>query len=83
MEASYQFAEKLKNKRQAILRAGLNSFYGMMDPEYNYNKAIDYLLQQIVVLLSSDDYKEGTTAFLEKREPSYGTTAKSRYKEGK
>ena len=60
-------ANKLKAKSPAIMKLGRDAFYTMMDMEFN--KAIEYLKEMIVVLLGTEDAQEGCKAFVEKRQP--------------
>jgi enoyl-CoA hydratase/carnithine racemase len=60
-------ADKLKEKSPAIMKLGRDAFYTMMDMEFN--TAIEYLKEMVVVLLGTEDAQEGCKAFVEKRNP--------------
>ena len=60
-------ADKLKEKSPAIMKLGRDAFYTMMDMEFN--TAIEYLKEMIVVLLGTEDAQDGCKAFVEKRNP--------------
>lgn len=62
-------AEKLKDKSPAIMRLGLDAFYTMADMDLS--KAVTYLREMVVLLLSTEDAQEGVTAFIEKRKPKW------------
>ena len=64
-----ELADKLKNKSSSILKLGLEAYYTSADMEYN--KAVSYLRDMVVILTNSPDSIEGTRAFLEKREPKW------------
>lgn len=64
-----QLADKLKSKSSSTLRLGLEAYYNIMDMEYN--KAVSYLKDMIVVLSNTPDAVEGTRAFMEKRKPKW------------
>jgi enoyl-CoA hydratase/carnithine racemase len=51
------------------MELGLNAFYTMADMEFT--KAVMYLREMVVLLLSTEDSQEGVTAFLEKRKPKW------------
>ena len=67
--AVMDLVEKFKNKSPAIMELGLNAFYTMADMEFT--KAVMYLREMVVLLLSTEDSQEGVTAFLEKRKPKW------------
>ncbi len=60
-------ADKLKGRSPAVMKLGRDAFYNMMDMEFN--QAVDYLKDMIVVLLGTEDAQEGCKAFVEKRDP--------------
>ena len=60
-------AEKLKEKSPVIMRLGRDSFYTMWD--MNFDNAMRYLRDIIVIVLATEDSQEGVNAFLEKRKP--------------
>lgn len=62
-------ANKLKDKSPAVMKLGRDAFYTMMDMEFN--QAVEYLKDMIVVLLGTEDAQEGCKAFVEKRPPNW------------
>jgi len=62
-------AQKLASKSPAILKLGLEAFYRVQDLELE--PALLHLQQQLVAVLGTEDAREGLTAFLEKRAPSW------------
>ncbi|MFJ7508911.1 enoyl-CoA hydratase/isomerase family protein [Peribacillus simplex] len=66
-EKVYNFAEKLTTKNPVALSYGREAMYMIQDMEYE--KSLTYLRDQVVVLSRTKDYKEGLTAFKEKRDP--------------
>ncbi len=64
-----EVAQGLVNKSPLVTRMGLEAFYGMDD--LPYEEALAYLQGQLSVLTLSEDTREGTRAFLEKRTPTY------------
>ncbi|HZS36809.1 MAG TPA: enoyl-CoA hydratase-related protein [Polyangia bacterium] len=62
-------AQKLASKSPAVMRLGLEAFYRVQDLELE--PALRHLEQQLVAVLSTEDAREGLTAFLEKRAPSW------------
>lgn len=68
-KATTDLANKLKKKSPAIMKLGRDSFYTMMDMEFD--KAVEYMKEMIVVLLGTEDAQEGCKAFVEKRQPQW------------
>ncbi len=66
-ESVTELADKIKGKSPTVIKLGLDAFYGMSDLEYS--KALGYLRDMVVLLLSTEDSQEGVKAFLEKRQP--------------
>lgn len=66
-ETVSDFARKLSKKCPAVMRLGRDSFYNMLDMEFD--KALEYLLDVLAIVMSTEDHKEGVAAFLEKRKP--------------
>ena len=66
-KAATDLANRLKKNSAAIMRLGRDAFYTVMDMEFD--KAIEYLREMIVVLLGTEDAQEGCKAFVEKRNP--------------
>jgi enoyl-CoA hydratase/carnithine racemase len=62
-------AQKLASKSPAVMRLGLEAFYRVQDLELE--PALRHLEQQLVAVLATEDAREGLTAFLEKRAPSW------------
>jgi len=60
-------ARKLSKKSPAVMRLGRDSFYTMLDMEYG--KALEYVLDILALISSTEDHKEGVAAFLEQRKP--------------
>lgn len=51
------------------MRIGKAAFYGMADMPFE--EAVDYLADRFVEIASTEDAKEGITAFMEKRQPVF------------
>lgn len=68
-EAAMELAKKLACKSPIALQMGKQNFYSTADMEYK--KALDYSEQMIAILSSTEDAKEGISAFLEKRTPHW------------
>jgi enoyl-CoA hydratase len=66
-EAVADFANKLMNKSPVALRFAKNSVYRGLDIEYM--KALENGFEMTSLLSTSEDAKEGISAFLEKRKP--------------
>ena len=64
-----ELARRLAAKSPAVMRLGRDAFYAIQDMEFN--KAIDYLRDMLVVVLTTEDSQEGVRAFLEKRKPQW------------
>ena len=63
------WAAKLASKSPLIMRLGKEAMLRQLDmPLFD---ALDYLRGQLTLALSSEDIKEGVTAFFEKREPQW------------
>ncbi len=63
------WAAKLASKSPLIMRLGKEAMLRQLDmPLFD---ALDYLRSQLTLALSTDDIKEGVTAFFEKREPEW------------
>jgi len=66
-ETVMDLARKLSKKCPAVMRLGRDSFYTILDMEFD--KALAYLLDVLALIMSTEDHKEGLTAFMEKRKP--------------
>ncbi|MGP3668080.1 MAG: enoyl-CoA hydratase/isomerase family protein [Candidatus Bathyarchaeota archaeon] len=66
-EAAMELAQKLASKSPIALQMGKTSFYKMWDMKYE--EALTYLGEVFTILCTTEDAKEGITAFLEKRQP--------------
>jgi len=66
-ERVMDLARKLCKKSSVIMGIGRNSFHTMLSMEYN--EALTYLLDILALIMSTEDCKEGLTAFMEKRKP--------------
>lgn len=64
-----EVAQGLAARSPLVTRLGLEAFYAMDD--LPYEEALAYLQSQLSVLTLSEDTREGTRAFLEKRAPTY------------
>jgi enoyl-CoA hydratase/carnithine racemase len=63
------WAAKLASKSPLIMRLGKEAMLRQLDmPLFD---ALDYLRSQLTLALSTEDIKEGVTAFFEKREPQW------------
>ena len=62
-------AEKIKSKSAATLSMGLDSYYTIMDMEYQ--KALSYLTSRSAFITMTEDASEGAKSFLEKRKPQW------------
>ncbi len=59
----------LSEKSPVGMRLGKEAFYAM--DTMNFEEALDYLSGKLVEVASTEDAKEGLTAFLEKRKPQF------------
>jgi enoyl-CoA hydratase/carnithine racemase len=66
-----KLAESLKGKSGSTLSIGLEAFSNTTDMEYG--KALSYLRDMAVILVNTPDAKEGTRAFMEKREAKWNS----------
>jgi len=68
-ESAMNVAQKLASKSPVALQMGKTSFYKMLD--MGYNEAATYLADEFTTLCSTEDAKEGVSAFLNKRQPKW------------
>lgn len=66
-EATMEMASKLSSKSPITMKLIREAYYTMSDMEYF--KALQYLREMIAITASTQDLKEGISAFLEKRKP--------------
>jgi enoyl-CoA hydratase/carnithine racemase len=66
-ETVMDLARKLSNKSPMVMNLGRDSFYAMLDMEFD--KALIYLLDVLALIMSTEDCQEGLNAFKEKRKP--------------
>ncbi|GAI11795.1 unnamed protein product, partial [marine sediment metagenome] len=62
-------AQKIASKSPIAIQIGKQAFYTMSDLEYS--KALKYLAEMMAILATTEDAKEGVTAFLQKRAPQW------------
>ena len=65
----------IASKSASSIRLGLQAYWGQMDRPLR--DALPYLRDMLAKVASTDDAREGITAFLEKREPRWGTRTRS------
>ncbi|MDA0170395.1 enoyl-CoA hydratase/isomerase family protein [Solirubrobacter taibaiensis] len=63
------WAGKLAAKSPLLMRMGKEAMYRQQDMAFD--DALEYLHAQLSLAFSTDDIKEGVTAFMEKREPAW------------
>jgi enoyl-CoA hydratase/carnithine racemase len=64
-----EWAVKLASKSPVLMRLGKDAMFRQMDMALV--DALEYLHAQLTIALSTDDIREGVTAFFEKREPRW------------
>lgn len=64
-----ELAGALARSSPAVMRLGRDSFYRQQDMEFR--AALEHLQAQLTLVTLTEDAKEGTRAFLEKREPEF------------
>lgn len=62
-----KLAEKLKSLSGSLMSLGLEAYNHIVDMEYN--KAVIYLKNMVVLITETEDSQEGRAAFMEKRDP--------------
>ena len=67
--AVMEWAERLASKSPVLMRFGKDAM--RRQEGMAYDDALDYLQAQLSLALATEDAREGLTAFLEKREPSW------------
>jgi enoyl-CoA hydratase len=67
--AVMEWAERLASKSPVLMRFGKDAM--RRQEGMAYDDALDYLQAQLSLAFATDDAREGLTAFLEKREPSW------------
>ena len=68
-DAVREWATKLAAKSPVIMRLGKEAMFRQQDMPLL--EALDYLRAQLTLALSTEDIREGVTAFFEKREPQW------------
>ncbi len=67
--ATMELAQKIASKSPIAIQIGKQAFYTMSDLEYS--KALKYLAEMMAILATTEDTKEGISAFLQKRTPQW------------
>jgi enoyl-CoA hydratase len=68
-EAVQDWATKLASKSPVLMRLGHDAMYRQQDMALD--EALEYLRSQLSLTFSTEDIKEGVSAFFEKREPEW------------
>jgi len=63
------WAAKLASKSSVLMKLGKDAMYRQMDMPFD--EALDFLRAQLSLAFTTEDIKEGVTAFFEKREPQW------------
>ncbi|MBA2420410.1 MAG: enoyl-CoA hydratase/isomerase family protein [Thermoleophilaceae bacterium] len=63
------WAAKLASKSPVLMKLGKDAMYRQMDMPFD--EALDFLRAQLSLAFTTEDIKEGVTAFFEKREPQW------------
>ena len=64
-----RWAARLAKKSPVAMQIAKQAFYAVADMDYN--RSFDYMNEAFARLCSTDDAKEGVTAFLERRQPDW------------
>jgi enoyl-CoA hydratase len=68
-QAVRDWAEKLAAKSPVMMRLGKDAMFRQLDMPFL--EAVDFLRSQLTIAFSTDDLREGVSAFFEKREPHW------------
>ncbi len=68
-QATFKFAEELSHKSPLSVQTGKRGIYSFAEKEYH--EALDRMSEMFAELCTHPDAREGVTAFLEKRSPSW------------
>jgi enoyl-CoA hydratase/carnithine racemase len=68
-ERAHAWAAEIGGWSPLIMRLGRDAFYAI--DTMDYAAALRYLQAQLTVVSLTDDFREGVTAFLEKRAPEF------------
>lgn len=68
-QTTMELAQKIASKAPQAIQMGKQAFYSTADMEYN--KAFKYLAEMMTILATTEDAKEGVTAFSERRTPQW------------
>ena len=68
-DAVHEWATKLASKSPVLMRLGHDAMYRQQDMALD--DALEYLRSQLSLTFSTEDIKEGVSAFFEKREPEW------------
>ena len=68
-EAAMKMAHDLAEKSPVALRIGKAGFYRVLS--MTNEEAVDYSIEMMGILTSSEDAREGASAFMEKRSPRW------------
>ena len=64
-----EWAKKLASKSPVLMKLGKDAMYRQLDMPFD--EALDFLRSQLSLAFTTEDIKEGVTAFFEKREPQW------------
>lgn len=66
---AFELARELTRWSPLIMRKGRDAFYDI--DGLNFDVALRHLQSELTIISLSDDFREGVTAFLQKREPNF------------